>query len=135
MGLVRVRITEKQPFVRWAEKGTNGRKSVFRYSVHKVEMYDREHQARKTSLADNIRDIFIHQTASSDPVVRSFDKKPMCSRCSSTEHYTVSCPSKGGVARNSTHSDIFNSLIVMSDEEEPEDQRKYLKRLKATWNV
>ena len=55
-------------------------------SVHKVEMYDREHQARKTSLADNIRDIFIHQTASSDPVVLSFDKKPMCSRCSSTEH-------------------------------------------------
>ena len=28
-----------------------------------IEMYDREHQARKTSLEDNIRDIFTHQTA------------------------------------------------------------------------
>ena len=61
-------------------------------SVHKVEMYDREHQARKTSLVDNVRDIFTHQTASSDPVVRSFDKKPLCSRCWSVEHHTVSCP-------------------------------------------
>ena len=105
-------------------------------SVHKVEMYDREHQARKTSLADNIRDIFIHQQASSDPVVRSFDKNPRCSRCSSTEHYTVSCPSKGGVAAvNSTHNDIFNSLIVMIGEEEPLDQKRYLKELKANWNA
>ena len=27
----RVRITEKRPFVRWAEKGSNGQNSVFRY--------------------------------------------------------------------------------------------------------
>ena len=31
VGPVRVRITEKRPFVRWAEKGTNGQNSVFRY--------------------------------------------------------------------------------------------------------
>ena len=31
VGPVGVRITEKRPFVRWAEKGTNGRNSVFRY--------------------------------------------------------------------------------------------------------
>jgi hypothetical protein len=40
-----------------------------------VELYDREHQARKTSLEDNVKDVFTHQTASSDPVVRSFDKQ------------------------------------------------------------
>ena len=31
VGPVRVRITEKRPFVHWAEKGTNGQNSVFRY--------------------------------------------------------------------------------------------------------
>ena len=28
---IRVQITEKRPFVRWAEKGKNGQNSVFRY--------------------------------------------------------------------------------------------------------
>ena len=104
-------------------------------SVHKVEMYDREHQARKTSLVDNLRDIFIHQTASSDPVTRSFDKKPKCTHCSSVEHYTVSCPTKEGIAVNSSHSDIFNSLVVMNGEDEPDDQKQYLRRLKASWKA
>ena len=104
-------------------------------SVHKVEMYDREHQARKTSLVDNLADIFMHQTASSDPVTRSFDKKPKCTHCSSIEHYTVSCPTKGAVAVNSSHTDIFNSLVVMDGEEEPDDQKQYLRRLKASWKA
>ena len=43
--------------------------------ISQVEMYDREHQARKTSLVDNVTDVFVHQNASSDPVVRSFDKQ------------------------------------------------------------
>ena len=38
-------------------------------------MYDREHQARKTSLLENVTDVFTHQNASSDPFVRTFDTK------------------------------------------------------------
>lgn len=44
-------------------------------TIAQVEMYDREHQARKNSLEDNVTDMIVHQTASSDPVVRSFDKQ------------------------------------------------------------
>ena len=98
-------------------------------------MYDREHQARKTSLVDNLTDIFIHQTANSDPVIRLFYKKPKCAHCSSIEHYTVPCPTKGEVPVNSSHSDIFNYLVVMDDEEEPDDQKQYLRRLKASWKA
>ena len=36
-------------------------------------MYDREHQARKTSLLENVTDVFT--CASSDPFVRTFDTK------------------------------------------------------------
>ena len=105
-------------------------------SVHKVEMYDREHQSRKTSLVDNICDIFTHQTASTDPVVRLFDKRPMCSRCSSVEHYSVSCPTKEAVpAASSSFDDIFNSLVVMDSEVEPDDQQKYLRKLKNSWQA
>ena len=35
--------------------------------IVQVEMYDREHQARKTSLLENVTDVFTHQNASSDP--------------------------------------------------------------------
>ena len=40
-----------------------------------VEMYDREHQARKTSLLENVTDVFTHQNASSEPFVSTFDTK------------------------------------------------------------
>ena len=42
---------------------------------HKVERSDREHLARKTSLVDNLTDVFRHKWAASDPVLRSFDCK------------------------------------------------------------
>ena len=41
----------------------------------KVERFDREHMSRKTSLLDNMTDVFTHKWASSDPVLRSFDRK------------------------------------------------------------
>jgi hypothetical protein len=52
------------------------------------------------------------------------------------EHYTVSCPTKGGVfSPSSSDDDIFNSLLVMDGEEEPEDQQKFLRNLKNSWKA
>jgi hypothetical protein len=74
-----------------------------------VEMYDREHQARKTSLEDNVKDVFTHQTASSDPVVRSFDKQ--------VKHWSRWEMAFFGVIRNIvslelTASELFFGLVL-----------------------
>jgi hypothetical protein len=124
-------------------------------------MYDREHQARKTSLEDNVTDVFVHQNASSDPFVRTFDSQvkqqkpkylcqeninicllmhnscqPRCTRCGSVEHHTVSCPTKRGeLAVTGSDDNIFNSLVVLDGEDEPQDQKKYLRELQNSWRA
>ncbi len=107
-------------------------------------------------------DVFVHQNASSDPFVRTFDTQvdqlrprylcpeninffllllhnsfqPRCTRCGSGEHHTVSCPTKGGVlAQSSNDNDIFNSLLVLDGEKEPQDQKDYLRNLKNWWRA
>ena len=59
-----------------------------------VERFDKEYLSRKTSFLDNVLDIFLRKLALSDPVNKSFDRKPNCNRCKQTGHWTRSCPEK-----------------------------------------
>jgi hypothetical protein len=73
------------------------------------------------------------RTASNDYTIAF---QPLCSRCGSVEHHTVSCPSKGGeLAVTGSDENIFNSLVVLDGEDEPQDQRKYLRELQNSWRA
>ena len=45
------------------------------FLIFQFEVYSREHLARKTSLEDNLEDIFGRQHLSSDPGIRQLDKQ------------------------------------------------------------
>ena len=71
-------------------------------------------------------------TASNDYTIAF---QTLCSPCRSVEHHTGSCPTKEGVlASSSTDDDIFNLLLVMDGDEEPE-QQELLRRLKISWKA
>ena len=91
-------------------------------SSHKVEKSDREYLSHKINLLDNLTDVFIHKWSSSDPVLRSFDRQPICKTCDKkNSHWTVSCPMKNtGVM--SGDDKIVESLLIQDGEPEPRDQ-------------
>jgi hypothetical protein len=61
-------------------------------ALHKLVRCFRELGARKTSLEDNIQDVFTHLFIRSDPTIRSFNRMLVCSNCSETDHTRRGCP-------------------------------------------
>ena len=60
--------------------------------------------------------------AQSDPGVRSYDRRPFCSQCKTSDHYTRSCPARfsGPLGRE---DDVIVASLLTTKEEEPEEQR------------
>lgn len=97
--------------------------------AHKLERKDRETAARKTSLLDNLTDVFTSQNARSDPVVGSFDRLFLhCSRCKKETDHTArskSCPSReslGDDLDTVTDDQLLAKLIIPKDVPEPQEQ-------------
>ena len=78
--------------------------------------------SRKTSLLDNVSDIFLRKWAGSDPVNRSFDRKPNCNRCKRSGHWTVSCPEKKKFFVTREDDFIVEKLLLNDIEGEPDEQ-------------
>ena len=78
--------------------------------------------SRKTSLLDNVSDIFLRKWAGSDPVNRSFDRKPNCNRCKHSGHWTVSCPEKKKFFVTREDDFIVEKLLLNDIEGEPDEQ-------------
>ena len=74
-------------------------------AIHKLVRRFRELGARKTSLEDNIQDVFTHLFIRSDPTIRSYNRLLTCSNCSELDHTRRSCP-------------LLKSILVTSEEEE-----------------
>ena len=87
-----------------------------------VERFDREHLSRKTSLLDNVSDIFLRKWAGSDPVNQSFDRKPNCNRCKHSGHWTVSFPKKKTFFVTREDDCIVENLLLNDIESEPDEQ-------------
>ena len=60
-------------------------------ATHKLIRRFRYLLARKTSLSENLRDVFKHLWTRSDPIVRSFARTLHCSKCNSPGHSKRSC--------------------------------------------
>ena len=60
-------------------------------STHKLIRRFRSLLARKTSLSDNLRDVFKHLWTRSDPIVRGFARTLHCTKCDSLGHSKRSC--------------------------------------------
>ena len=129
-------------------------------SVHKCEVFSREHLARKTNLSHNLEDVFCRQHLSGDPGIREKDKpvrqiglsidilvgqlflvsllmsciQVKCTRCRSKEHYTVACPQKT-VTVTRRDDALVNSFLLTTIEEEPKEQATFMKNLKDSWNI
>jgi hypothetical protein len=61
-------------------------------AIHKLVRRFRELSARKTSLEDNIQDVFTHLFIRSDPTIRSYNRLLVCSNCSEINHTRRGCP-------------------------------------------
>ena len=60
--------------------------------------------------------------------------QPQCSRCHSTQHFTVSCPSKTSTALREDTA-LVMSFQISGNEEEPEYQKVFLKKVMKSWNL
>ena len=103
-------------------------------SVHKCEVFSREHLARKTNLSHNLEDVFCRQHLSGDPGIREKDKPVKCTQCRSKEHYTVACPQKTATVTRRDDA-LVNSFLLTTIEEEPKEQATFMKNLKESWNI
>ena len=61
-------------------------------SVHKLVRRFRSLLARKTSLLDNLRDVFKHLWIRSNPIIRSHERRFHCTYCDADGHTKRSCP-------------------------------------------
>ena len=59
--------------------------------------------------------------------------QPKCSRCSEGGHYTVSCPKKSSDTPRNCDDSKVNSLLILSGEKEPEDQKTFVSKVHRSW--
>ena len=100
---------------------------------HKEERYDRSRRSRKTDLISGLIDTLRHRWGTTDSVVRSFDRKPWCSACKVSGHWTVSCPEKrkGQVIPGS--DDELVKDMLCDEGSEPEEQMNLVQDLWGKW--
>jgi hypothetical protein len=59
--------------------------------------------------------------------------QPWCSRCSSGDHHTVSCPQKRAFSPLSNDDSVVASLLIQEGVADPPEQQEYLARLHLAW--
>ena len=80
---------------------------------HKLLRSTRELLARKTSLHDNLHDVFTFLYTRSDPIVRSKRRTFKCSFCKKLGHTIRSCTSRKSTCMRS-YDALFEDLIIKS---------------------
>ena len=99
---------------------------------HRARREERLHLARKTDNWSNLVDTFKAGWITGDSGVRSFDRKPVCTRCQTIgEHWTMGCPKKSAV-----HSSLNSDTVIVNSffceiSEQPADQVALARRLFA----
>lgn len=78
---------------------------------HKLVRRFRSLLARKTSLSDNLRDVFKHLWIRSDPIIRQHARKFHCTNCSATGHTKRSCPMLKSTCTTETNA-ILETFFV-----------------------
>ena len=101
---------------------------------HKEERHAREHQSRKCDLVSGDTDTFRHKWGATDDGVRSFDRRPWCSFCSTDSHWSHGCKAKVFGPHGLEDDAIVNGFFC-EEFEEPEDQRNLLDRLSEIWET
>ena len=102
---------------------------------HKEERYDRSRRSRKTDLISGLSDTLRHRWGATDCVVRSFDRKPWCSKCKISGHWTVSCPAKNTRHVVSDSDDDIVQGMFCEDGIEPEEQVILVQELWGKWGI
>ena len=69
-----------------------------------------------------------HRRAQSDPGVRSLDRRPFCSQCKTSEHFTRGCPVRFA-GPFGCEDDVLVESFFTEREYEPEEQRELLNTL------
>ena len=67
-------------------------------------------------------------SAQSDPGVRSLDRRPFCSQCKTSEHFTRGCPVRFA-GPFGCEDDVLVESFLTKREYEPEEQRGLLNTL------
>ena len=80
-------------------------------STHKLVRRFRSLLARKTSLSDNLRDVFKHLWIRTDPVIRGHARELCCTYCGTNGHTKRSCSSLRAGCSTETKND-FQSFFV-----------------------
>lgn len=80
-------------------------------SLHKYVRKFRSVLARKTSLSDNLSDVFSHLFIRSDPIIRSQKRLLECSVCSVIGHTKRSCPSLAQTYSSSDDAIVKNLFV------------------------
>ncbi len=80
-------------------------------AMHKLVRRFREHCARKTSLRDNLQDVFMHLWVRSDPTIRSQARVLSCTYCQADGHSKRSCSQRISSIQVSLEEEIFESFF------------------------
>ncbi len=84
-------------------------------TTHKLVRRFRSLLARKTSLDDNLRDVFKHLWVRSDPVIRSHARVLLCSHCQEEGHTKRSCPERFHSCTEEDDSKVEQFFVVKID--------------------
>lgn len=79
--------------------------------MHKLVRRFRSMLARKTNLADNLRDVFMHLWLRSDPKIRSQARTLQCSLCGGIGHTKRSCPTRNQTCLNSYDAEVQEFFV------------------------
>ena len=94
-------------------------------TIHKLLRRYRETRARKTSLDDNLKDVFHLLLLRSDPRVRDMFPKLYCSRCKVHGHTVRKC-TVGSAANPMTEEDQIVLSFFESDDDQDASGRRIL---------
>ena len=101
---------------------------------HKEERHAREFQSRKCDLVSGDTDTFRHKWGATDDGVRSFDRRPWCSFCSTDKHWTHGCKARM-FGPHGLEDDAIVQSFMCDELEEPEDQKNLLDKLSDIWGI
>jgi hypothetical protein len=82
-------------------------------ALHKLVRRFREHSARKTSLKDNLQDVFMHLWVRSDPSIRAQARLISCSYCGEDGHSKRSCKERFSSTDTLGEEAIFQNFFIV----------------------
>ena len=60
--------------------------------------------------------------------------QPLCSRCHSSEHFTISCPEKTATVTRQD-SALVSNLLIAEGEDVPAYQEAFVAKMLKNWNL